>query len=214
MQHLLTAAAASLAMSITATSVQAQDITFSGGATLTSRYVSNGLEQTDGPAFQPWAEVETGGFYFGFWGSNVTRGIVGHSSEVNLMAGFRNEVGGLSYDVGYARYIYFGPRDNCCGELYMNLDADLAHNFSLGTSVRYDPSARVSNVSLGAGVALDDALSFDANLGKISKGGQRYWSVGTTYGFNENVSASLRWHDTNISKGLAVLSVDYSFSLR
>jgi uncharacterized protein (TIGR02001 family) len=214
MRHLLRSTAIFAVVTGAATVGQAQDFSFSGGATLTSRYVANGLEQSDGPAFQPWAEVETGGFYLGFWASNTTRSIVGGSSELNVMLGFRNEVGGLAYDVGYARYIYFGPRKNCCGELYLNLDATLADAFSLGTSVKYDPTARVSNISMGAGLALDDALSFDANIGKISRGGQRYWSMGATYTFNDSVSASLAWHDTNISRGLAVLSVDYSFSIR
>jgi uncharacterized protein (TIGR02001 family) len=213
MQPLLTTTAAILAISLAATSVQAQDLTFSAGATVTSRYVSNGLEQTDGLAFQPWAEIETGGFYFGLWASNVSSEIVGHSSELNLLAGFRNEFGNLSYDVGYARYVYFDPRDNCCGEFSLNLEAELVPQFSLGTNVKYDPDSKVSNVSLGAWLALHEALSFDANIGKISDGGQQYWSVGATYGFNENFSASLRWHDTDISKGLAVLSVDYGFSL-
>ena len=60
----------------------AQELSLSAGATLTSRYVFNGIEQTTGAAFQPWAEAEYEGFYAGVWASNTARSIVGSSVEI------------------------------------------------------------------------------------------------------------------------------------
>ncbi|MFN3646528.1 MAG: hypothetical protein ACK4S2_08435 [Gemmobacter sp.] len=78
----------------------------------------------------------------------------------------------------------------------------------------HDPSAKVTNTSLSMGYAINDKLSLEAKYGKINKGGHKYWSVGGSYAINDNFGIGLAYHDTNISKGLAVLSLDYSFSFR
>jgi uncharacterized protein (TIGR02001 family) len=71
--------------------------TTSLGFAITTDYVSGGETQTDGgPAVQGYVEVELqAGFYFGAWASNVDFGD-DNRVELDLYAGFRNEVGRLS----------------------------------------------------------------------------------------------------------------------
>ena len=192
----------------------AQQLSFSGGATLTSEYVASGKKQSDGPAFQPWIEGEINGFYFGAWMSNVDKTILGGDTiETDLYFGYRNEVGKFSYDLGYARYFY-NNSGNCCGEVILNLGYGLTDALSMGVRVAHDPSAKVTNTSLSAGYAFSDKFSMEAKYGKINKGGHKYWSVGGSYAINDSFGIGLAYHDTNVSKGLAVLSLDYSFSFR
>ena len=194
--------------------VAAQELSVSAGATVTTRYMASGLEQSDGPAFQPWIEAEINGFYAGLWASNVSRAITGSSTEIDVYFGYRNEVGRFNYDIGYARYLYRGPSVNCCGELYLSMGVSVTDQLDLGARIAYDPKAKVANTSLNAAWAFNDSFSMDATLGRVSKGGQRYWSVGASHALNDNVSLGLAWHDTSITKGRVVASVDFSFSVR
>ncbi|MFN4172897.1 MAG: TorF family putative porin [Pseudorhodobacter sp.] len=194
--------------------VQAQEISVSAGATLTSRYMSSGIEHSDGFALQPWVEAEVNGFYAGVWASNVSKTLIGSSAEIDLYVGYRNEVGKFSYDLGYARYFYRSPNVDCCGEVYLEMGYAVTDQLSLGGKVAYDPKAKVTNTSLNAAFSFTDQLSVDARIGKLSKGGHRYWQVGGSYAVNDNVSLGLAWHDTNISKGRLVASMDFSFAIR
>ena len=110
----------------------AQELSLSAGATLTSRYVFNGIEQTTGAAFQPWAEAEYEGFYAGVWASNTARSIVGSSVEVDLYLGYRNEVGKFNYDLGYTRYYYRNPSNDCCGEVILSLGYSVLDPLDVG----------------------------------------------------------------------------------
>ena len=197
----------------------AQQLSFSGGATLTSRYVADGIEQTTGAAFQPWIEGEINGFYFGAWMSNTARTITGSSTEIDLYVGYRNEVGRFSYDIGYARYIYRSPKFDCCGDLILAMGFAATDQLSLGVKVKHNPSrstnpAKQTNISVSADYAFTDKLSMGAVYGKVTKGGMSYWSVGGSYAINDSFGIGLAYHDTSVSKGLAVLSLDYSFSFR
>lgn len=192
----------------------AEGLSFSAGATLATRYVSNGLRQSDGAVFQPWIEGEVNGFYFGAWGSNVSRKLLGQSSEIDLYVGYRGEAGALSYDVSYAHYFYRGPREDCCGEVIVELGYAPLDSFDLGVKVSYDPDAKVTNARLNGGYAFNDKISVAAEIGKINKGGHRYWSVGGAYALTDAVGLSLTYHDSSIDKGTAVLALDYSFSFR
>jgi uncharacterized protein (TIGR02001 family) len=192
----------------------AEGLSFSAGATLTSRYMANGIAQTTGAAFQPWVEGEVNGFYFGAWLSNTAKSIVGSSSEIDLYFGYRNEVGKFSYDVGYARYFYQNPRVDCCGEIIVNLGYAPTDALSLGVRVAHDPKAKVTNTSVSAGYAINDKISLEAKYGKLNKGGHKYWSVGGSYALNDSLGLGVAYHDTSITKGRAVVSLDYSFSFR
>lgn len=197
----------------------AEGLSFSGGATLTSRYVADGIEQTTGAAFQPWIEGEINGFYFGAWMSNTARAITGSSTEIDLYLGYRGEVGMVSYDIGYARYLYRNPKFDCCGDLILSLGVAPTDKLSLGFKIKHNPSkssnpTKASNLSLSADYAVTDKFALGAVYGKVTKGGMKYWSVGGSYAVSDSFGLGLAWHDTSVSKGLAVLSLDYSFSFR
>lgn len=190
----------------------AQELSFSAGITAVSRVVMSGVRQSTGAALQPWAEAEYNGFYAGFW---ATSGLAGGSKiEIDLYAGYRGSFQQLNYDIGYARYTYHNAKGPSSGELYLNLGVDVSDQVSLGAGIYYDPQAKVANVSATGSYAFNDQFSIDATVGKVSKGGQRYWSLGGSYAINDSFGVGLAWHDSNVGPGTAVLSLDYSFSFR
>lgn len=196
------------------TALLAQDFTITAGASLTTQYLSNGLPQSRGPAFQPFVELDASGFYVGAWASNTSRTLYGARGELDLYLGYRNEVGTLSYDVGYTRYFNISPNSNCCGEAHLEMTAHIDHAASVGARVAYDPSARVLNSRINGGYEVTDQFGLEASIGKINRGGHRYWHIGSNFEVMDSVVASAGWHDTNIDKGRAVLSVSYSLNLR
>jgi uncharacterized protein (TIGR02001 family) len=197
-----------------ASGAAAQDFSITAGATLTSRYMSDGLPLSKSPAFQPFVELEASGFYAGLWASNTSLALAGARGELDLYLGYRNEVGPLSYDLGYTRYIYLSPKDNCCGEAHFEMGYAVTDMLNTGGRLAYDPSSKKLNTSATLGLAPVENLSLDATIGQINRGGHRYWSAGGSYAFGDGVSASAAWHDTNIDKGRAVFSLDYSFNIR
>lgn len=196
---------------ISLASTAAAEVTLSYGATFTSRYVASGIEQSSGSAIQPWVEVGYGGAYVGLWASNVSRAGLGASAEVDLTFGYRGEAGAISYDVGYARYFYTGPYSNCCGEIVMDLSSSPTEQSTFGLRMTYDPSADVMNAKISVDYAPTDTLGLNLAFGSISNGGHEYWTAGTSYSINDNLSVSASWNDTNITKGVAVLSVDLAY---
>ena len=91
---------------------------------LFSQYIFRGYTQThNDPALQGGVDIEhSSGLYVGAWASNISwirdrEGESGYtdgaSIETDLYFGYANEIGdtGISYDVGYLRYIYPGDRD-------------------------------------------------------------------------------------------------------
>ncbi|MFA7434227.1 MAG: TorF family putative porin [Gemmobacter sp.] len=213
MRPSIPAAALALALSAPlATVAAAEGVTVSGGFTITSEYMSNGLRQSDGPAFQPWVEAEINGFYAGIWASNTDLALTGGRYEVDLYAGYRNEIGAFSYDFGYARYYYRNPSSNCCGEVYLNLGVAVTDRIGVGTELYYDPSAEIYNISALGDYAATDRIGLSAELGRVERS-HNYWSVGASYGLTDSMSVDLAWHDSNIDKGRLVLSLSMDFAL-
>ncbi|MGR3509103.1 MAG: TorF family putative porin [Sulfitobacter sp.] len=192
----------------------AQDVSVSAGATLTSRYLFNGLEQSTGAALQPWLEAEYQGFYAGIWASNTARSLVGSSAEVDLYLGYRNAVGQFSYDLGYTRYYYRNPNVDCCGEVILALGYTPAEPLELGLRFAHDPVADYVNTRISLDYAINDKIGISTNYGTISKGGHDYWKVGGSYAISDNFGVDVAWEDTNISDGLIVVSLNTSFNLR
>ena len=212
MRSLFATSALALAIALP-TFAAAQDLSVSAGATLTSEYLANGIKQSDGVALQPWIEAEIQGFYFGMWASNTSSAIVGSDMEVDLYAGYRNEVGKFSYDLSYARYFYRSPSVNCCGEVILSMGVAATDALSLGVRFAHDPVADVTNSRLTLDYAVNDKIGISAAAGTISNA-HDYWSVGGSYAISDNVSLSASWNDTSITKGLAVVALDVSFNLR
>ena len=216
MRSIIASSALALAIAVPGLAA-AQELKFSGGATIATKYVADGIEQTKGLAFQPWIEGEINGFYFGAWMSNVDKTLLGGDSvETDLYVGYRGEAGILSYDVGYTRY-YYNKSGNCCGDLHLALGVAATDKLTLGTKIKHNPSkstnpAKQSNLSVSADYAFTDQFSMGAIYGKVTKGGMKYWSVGASYALSDAFAIGLTYHDTNVSKGVAVLSLDYAFS--
>ena len=210
MKLLLSASALALGLSLPSIS-SAQEVTVSSGFSVTSEYVSNGLKQSDGPAFQPWVEVGASGFYLGLWASNTSVAFTGSKYEVDIYGGYRGELGKFSYDVGYARYYYYKPYFDCCGEAYLQMGYAVSDKFDVAVKFLHDPTAKVTNSKLMLAYGVTDKISLSAEAGKYSAGGRSYGSVKASYAINDMFSVSASYHDSSVSKGLGVISLDASF---
>ncbi|MFD1911767.1 TorF family putative porin [Halodurantibacterium flavum] len=212
MKHSMLALA--LAAGAFGSSAQAQQLSFSGGATLTSNYISDGITQTQGdPAFQPWIEVESNGFYGGLWFSNVDFADSRDRLETDLYFGYRGEtMGGLSYDLGYARYFYNRSGD-AGGEFLVSLGADMADGFSLGTDLAYDPDEQDLTASIGLGFTSFQGISVSGEVGRSQPNSNNFWNVGVGYDITDYLGVDLRYHDTNTTAGIVNLSGTVTFDL-
>ena len=116
---------------------------FTATATITSDYVFRGLSQTDGdPALQVSFDYKhPTGFYMGVWGSNVDESISEGNVELDLYAGFKNEiVENLTYDLSIIYYWY--PSDSQSPEKdYFEGHVGLSYAF---TKVPLEPSLSVA----------------------------------------------------------------------
>ncbi|MGY6411876.1 MAG: TorF family putative porin [Alkalilacustris sp.] len=204
------AASAALAVALLPSAVSAQQVDLSFGATVTSDYISRGLSQTGGrPAVQPFVEVGVGGFYAGVWASNVRFPDSRDRVEVDVYAGFAGVAGPVSYDIGYARYIYNRSGD-CCGEILLGLELDAPFGARFGTDLAYDHRARNWAGSVGAGYVFPGGVNVSAEVGR-EQGSHNFWNVGAGLDLNPQTSVDLRVHDTNITSPRLVASVAFGF---
>jgi uncharacterized protein (TIGR02001 family) len=67
------------------------------GIGVTSDYIARGYRQSTGAAVQPWAELDIGPVYLGYWGSNVSPSLLGGAHwESDLSIGVRGAHGPIS----------------------------------------------------------------------------------------------------------------------
>jgi uncharacterized protein (TIGR02001 family) len=179
------------------TPATASGVTVSGSVTFASRYISDGVEFSDGPVVQPYVELGFGGFYAGVWASNATEALLGADSEVDIYIGYRGEAGAFFYDIGYGYYTFPDASELNTGEVLVSggvglgetlfVTAYLAYSSDFDTldrSLRVDYSAPVEGLALAATLGDNEAW--------------QYWSIGASYALNQTVSADLTWHDTDI----------------
>jgi uncharacterized protein (TIGR02001 family) len=135
---------------------QAQPVTFSETATLTSDYRFRGISQSDAnPAVQGSIEASlNSGVYAGVWASTVSgTQLAGAAAEVDGYLGYRGRHAQLGYDVGVQYYTYPGS----------------AAGSHLGYAEPY-ASANITvpklstNLKLGAAFAPKQGLAQRANL--------------------------------------------------
>jgi uncharacterized protein (TIGR02001 family) len=208
-------AGAGLAAVVGAASVRAQEVTVTGGVTLTSNYVFRGVTfSDDGPAIQPYVEVELNGFYAGIWGSNVDFGPGGTDNfEVDYYIGYRNEIeGGFSYDVNYTRFT-FDDTGDCCGEFNLVLGYPLGDKVGLSAVFAYDPEAETLASAVGASYAINDAISVSGSYGYDEALSHNYWDFGVSYAVNDRTSLDLRYYDTTDTDAILVAGVSFDFTL-
>jgi uncharacterized protein (TIGR02001 family) len=213
MKSVLLAAAAALAPG----AVLAQEITTTVGAALTSDYISGGYSLSDGPAFQPYVEMEhSSGLYLGVWMSTIDGDLGGFSSddsvEIDMYLGYRGEAGGLSYDIGYTRYFY-DDSGNCCGEATLALDYALGEQLGMTTSFAADLEGGAS-VTQGFAYALpaEFELSGEFTHNNEDYGDYNDWNLGVGKSLGEAVWVDLRYHDSDETEPLYALTVSFETS--
>jgi uncharacterized protein (TIGR02001 family) len=204
--------ATTFVVAITPAAVMASEFSITAGATLTSRYMSNGLAVSKGVAFQPYVEAEVSGFYAGLWASNIGDPAIA-DYEIDVYFGYRNEIGNFSYDVGYARYFLRDP-NSASGEFILSAGVQVTDAAAVSGQVKYEPDNKIFNISATGSMSVTDAVSVDMTIGGVSNAGGRYGILGVNYSVTPDLTATLAYHDSTIGKGRAVLSLDYNFSIR
>lgn len=186
------------------------DVAF--GVALTSRYISRGVDQTDGPALQGYIEPSIGIFYGGVWASTMGRSFSGQDAEFDLYLGVRPTFGDLALDFGYVRYIYT-PGGDCCGEIYGKATYAFTEQFSAGGELYFDPEASTTYGVLNAAVALPYDFSLSGGIGTYFTG-EADWNVGLSYTFAETVTVDARYHDASFgpARFVASIALDSTFS--
>lgn len=189
------------------------DVAF--GATLTSRYMSRGVDFSDGVALQGYIEPSYGIFYAGAWFSTVGGPNVDPDDDVefNLYLGVRPEFGSLALDLGYVRYLYNDTGD-CCGELYAKATYSFTETLSAGAEIYFDPEADTTYGALNASVGLPYDFTLSAAVGTWLNSGDDDvdWNVGISYTFEEKVTLDARYHDSNFGPGRFVASISFDTS--
>ncbi|MGO4907545.1 TorF family putative porin [Pseudorhodobacter sp. W20_MBD10_FR17] len=189
----------------------AQSVEITGGLALTSNYVSGGHSLSDDkPAIQGYVEGSASGVYAGVWMSSLNDGT--DNTETDLSLGYRNELAnGLSYDLGYTRYLY-NTSGNCCGEFALGMTYALSDAASAGGQISYDPSSKIKTLELSGEYAMNDTFSLSGALGH-EQWGATYADAGVTYSLNEKSTMDLRYHDASDDKGRLVLGIAFDTTL-
>lgn len=141
----------------------------SASIALASDYVWRGASQTSEKAAisGSFDYAHSSGFYLGTWASNVDFGPTDDSSiEIDLYAGFASDIGetGISYDVGYLRYVYDGENYDY-NEMYGSLGYSY---FTLGltyTNDYYSTGESGFYYNLGFDYDLPMGVSLSAGVG-------------------------------------------------
>jgi uncharacterized protein (TIGR02001 family) len=196
----------------------AWDIAF--GVTLASSYISRGMEYTDGLAVQPYAELTVGIFYLGYWGSNLTPALnAGDNWEHDISVGIRPELGPISLDIGYVRYLA-SPSGDCCGEVYITGEVSPVDPLTLGAAFYYDPDIAATYTEVNAAVDLIDTLAASAAVGFVNDPtavNYTTWNAGLTWTPVEPLEIDFRYHHAPTSAGGVqkfVVAATISSSLR
>jgi len=156
------------------------EVGVSANAAMTSNYVWRGMTQSDdSPAIQGGFDLDYKGFYVGAWGSNVNFKTNPDSSmELDAYGGYKNEISGIAYDIGYIQYAY--PNDSKAlnfGEAYLGLSYDfevveVSAKYSLG--VETDDIDPENAYEAGVSVPLPMDISIDATVGNYENIGIYY----------------------------------------
>ncbi len=183
---------------------------------VTSDYVFRGISQNDEEAaIQGGVDFTCGKFYAGFWGSSVSGG-----TEIDLVGGYRTNIGRFALDLGFIYYTYHGGNDLDDANT-LELKAGASTEVWKGGTVGVTGYFQVGGDYFATG--LDDAVtvegSFSQALPKFSiftptasvvvghsyfdesDADYTYWNAGVTLGFLEKWSLDLRYHDTDIDPG-------------
>lgn len=200
----------------------AQDIYTEGSVTLTSEYVSQGFELSDGPALQAYAEVSYGGLYFATFGTTGDQALLGADSGVDLYLGYAGQVGPVYYDVGVASYFYQNASfATDYEELYATIGFSVTD--AIYTSVYYGYANEFDQHDVALSVDYYtpvEGLILSGTYGDVRTnfGDWNYYSVGASYALNDAVTVDATYYDADtdvpffgLTEGIAVVSLSYAF---
>lgn len=192
------------------------DIAF--GATFTTRYVSRGVAQTDGPTVQGYVEVSYDWAYAGVWASGVDfyddLGFRTDRVEIDVYGGIRPTFGNLTVDIGYVHYFYDETGD-CCGEAYIKPSYQFTDEFSAGLEVYHDFEFDTTYGVATAALELPYDLTLSGGIGRQFQDDKNVdWNIGLSYTYADLVTLDLRYHDSDFDREyfVASISFDTSFS--
>lgn len=201
-----------LAIGLT-TPVFAEDVGYgldlSTNVGLYSDYIWRGVTQTDGElAIQGGFDLShDSGLYIGNWNSNVVGG-----TEVDLYGGVSNELfdSGLSYDVGFIRYLYPNQAAGNFNEVYGGLSAEIGE-VTPGVTYWHNPDNGDGYIDANADLA----------LGAVTVGGHYGYAMLSDdnvedWGVSASVSAvtldwSVSYTDSDADKDRVVFGVSKAF---
>ena len=196
---------------LTSAPAMAQDLTVYAGAALVYAREPDGAGSADTLAFQPYVEAEVNHFYAGLWLSKSNDNTV---DEVDIYLSYRNETAaGMSYDLGYARYIYPNDGGDCCGELTLSLGLPAGDKLSLGIDAAFDPEAAIGTASISGDYAVFDKLSIGAAIGVTDNGNEQEWELGATYSLTDTTSVDLHYYEGSDYPGYLELTLAFDTTL-
>ena len=201
---------AALAVSLYPVIGNSAELTFGGGVSLTSRYISDGLSDFNNPAIIPYFEVSKSGFYAGAEAANV-KDAFGNSSYLDIFGGYRNELPvGLSYDIGYTQH-YLNRTHDGGGEFTLALAYPVTEQFTMTAETSYDLSEKAFGGNLGVEYAPSETWDTSVVVGRADSASSPFWEAGATYHINDRVDIGLKYGDTSSTKGVVGLTLGYSF---
>ena len=200
---------------------ESSEIGISANMAITTNYVWRGMTQSDdSPAIQGGVDLDYKGLYLGVWGSNVEFVGSDASMELDIYAGYSNEIAGIGYDVGFIQYAY--PNDSKAlnfAEVYFGLSKDWE---KFGVSAKYSAGVETDDidpedfweVGISSSILPYD-IGFEAGYGDYDNTGD-YYSVGLNRSF-EKFDLSIAYidfsHDTdsNSDEDNVVATISFSF---
>ena len=165
----------------------------SGNVSLNSSYKFRGQDQTDNKlALQGGFDyAHSSGLYVGNWNSNVNW-LPGNSVESDLYGGYKGEVSGIGYDVGFIRYIYPGAGMANTSEIYGGVSlAGFGAKYYRTVSNQYFGGSKASYLSLSYSTEIMKGLTASVGLGFTDfKSGTDYtdYSLGLGYDLGDGYS--------------------------
>lgn len=184
------------------------DIAF--GATFTSRYVSRGVAQSDGPTLQGYVEASYDWAYIGVWASGVD--IDPDNVEIDVYGGIRPTFGNLTVDIGYAHYFY-DETGSCCGEFYVKPSYQFTEEFSAGLELYHDFKFDTTYGVATAALVLPYDFTVSGGVGtRFTSGDDIDWNVGLSYTYADLITLDLRYHDSNFDREYFVASISFDTS--
>lgn len=153
------------------------DFTATANVALTSNYIWRGMTQTsNSPAIQGGFDLGYKGLYAGTWGSNVNFGTEA-SLESDWYGGYKDELAGIGYDLGYILYAY--PHDSTAlnfEEVYFGLSKSIG---DLGLNAKYYKAIQAAGDpkdywEAGASYALPAGFGLTGSYGDYQDYGTNY----------------------------------------